>query len=282
MKPLINWDAFQSLAMPPLQDTVKPLDGNVWDKSADMYNLMAGMERSYTYNQINCFPTSPEDTVLDIGCGPGRISVLMAMRSKKVTSIDSSKKMLEHCVNNAKNAGVTNLEPILMDWNDDNACQKLPKHDIVIASRSVGMKDIIKLNRFANKYCVLIAWANSPCIPDIINDLFAGTSGVMQSHENILLHDRRLGYNISFNMVYDLGFDPNISIVTDGFTRDFESRKVAYDTLRHLKEIPDSEMPIFQNNLDLWLSENANSSITFRRETRSFVLWWEAKPEIIE
>ena len=34
-----------------------------------------------------------------------------------------------------------------------------------------------------------------------------------------LCKDRRLGYNVFYNMVYDLGYDPNIKIVTDGFTK---------------------------------------------------------------
>jgi SAM-dependent methyltransferase len=267
--------------MPPLPtQKISPRE-NIWDGSADMYNLMAGMERSYTYNQINCIPTTPEDTVLDIGCGPGRISTLIAERVRKVTSVDSSEKMLEHCLNNTRKYGVTNLEGILLDWMDEEACAKLPKHDIVIASRSVGMKDILKLNRFAEKYCVVIAWANAPCIPDILNDLFAGTSGAMGGR-GLMRRDRRLGYNVTYNMVYDLGFDPNINIVTDGFTSDFSSRREAYDTLRQLKKIDDAEMPVFQKNLDPWLTEHPDGSVTFRRETRSFVLWWKADPEIHE
>ena len=55
---------------------------------------MAAMEREYTFAQLDAFDTSPEDTVLDVGCGPGRISVLMAQRAKSVTAIDSSEKML--------------------------------------------------------------------------------------------------------------------------------------------------------------------------------------------
>jgi ribosomal protein L20 len=41
------------------------------------------------------------------------------------------------------------------------------------------------------------------------------------SRLNAAQRDRRLGYNVFYNMVYDLGHDPNIKIVTDGFTKDY-------------------------------------------------------------
>lgn len=64
---------------PPAQDPAK----NIWDDSAEMYNQMAAMELSYTANQINCLDLSSEDTVLDIGCGPGRITRLVAPESSR-------------------------------------------------------------------------------------------------------------------------------------------------------------------------------------------------------
>jgi 2-polyprenyl-3-methyl-5-hydroxy-6-metoxy-1,4-benzoquinol methylase len=95
MSPLINWDELRQLTMPagtprqPEGTSVNMFDN---DQSANMYNQVAKMEKSYTLNQINAFETSKNDTILDIGCGPGRISVPMAQRAKSVTSLDSSPK----------------------------------------------------------------------------------------------------------------------------------------------------------------------------------------------
>jgi hypothetical protein len=87
--------------------------------------------------------------------------------------------------------------------------------------------------------------------------------------------DRRVGYNADFNIVYDAGYDPNIKIVTDGFTSDFASRDEAYKELWKLREIPGDIPQLFKQNADKWLTVNSEGGITFRREPLSFVIWWE-------
>jgi SAM-dependent methyltransferase len=273
MCPLINWEELRQLTIPQGPPRSRQGEtGNMWDKSADMYNRMAGMEKTYTLNQINAFDTAPTDTVLDIGCGPGRISVPMAQRARSVTSIDSSEKMLDYCRKNAREAGVTNLDARLLDWEKAVVGENLEQHDIVIASRSPGMSDIRKISSFARKYAVVIAWANAPNIPMIIGDLFKGLDEARRLPP--VRQDRSIGYNVTYNIIYDAGYDPNVRIVTDGFTRDFASREQAYAELWQLREIPGDIPPVFKNNVDRWLTSNENGGITFRRETRSFVMWW--------
>jgi SAM-dependent methyltransferase len=276
MSPLINWEELRQLTMPPGPPRAREGDtGNMWDKSADMYNRMARMEKTYTLNQINAFETAKTDTVLDIGCGPGRISVPMAQRAKSVTSIDSSEKMLAYCRKNAQEAGVANLNARLFDWEKAVAGENLEQHDIVIASRSPGMSDIQKISSFARKYVVVIAWANAPNIPMIIGDLFKGIDEARKLPP--MRMDRRIGYNVTYNIIYDAGYDPNVRIVTDGFTADFTTREQAYAELWQLRELPGDIPPVFKQNADKWLTENKNGSFTFRRETRSFVIWWEPR-----
>jgi SAM-dependent methyltransferase len=274
MSPLINWEELRQLSMPPGPPRSREGEaGNMWDKSADMYNRMARMEKSYTLNQINAFETARTDTVLDIGCGPGRISVPMAQRARSVTSIDSSEKMLAYCRQNAREAGIANLDARLLDWEKAVAGENLEQHDIVIASRSPGMSDIRKISSFAKKYAVVIAWANAPNIPMIIGDLFKGLD--QDRRMPPMRIDRRIGYNVTYNIIYDAGYDPNVRIVTDGFTQDFATREQAYTELWQLRELPGTIPPLFKQNADRWLTDNPGGGVTFRRETRSFVIWWE-------
>jgi SAM-dependent methyltransferase len=273
MSPLINWEELRELLpQGPSRDT-EGGSGSVWDSGAEMYDRMAKMEKSYTLNQINAFDTTTEDTVLDIGCGPGRISVPMAQRAKSVTALDSSEKMLAYCQQNAKEAGVSNLRTCLLDWKKAVPGSDLEPHDIVIASRSPGMNDIQKLSSLARKYVVVIAWANAPNIPMILGDLFKGVEETRRTPPMRI--DRRVGYNVTYNIIYDAGYDPNIKIVTDGFTRDFASRDEAYAELWLLRKAPGEIPHLFKRNVDQWLTGNKNDGFTFRRETRSFVIWWE-------
>ena len=281
MRSIINWQELQDMVMGQSQQQGKGADAPQhvnWDENADMYNQMAAMEASYTLNQINCFEAGKDDTVLDIGCGPGRITVPMAKRVKKVTSIDTSENMMTYCRQNAQEANVSNVNIRNLDWTKAELGKDLEQHDIVIACRSVGMRDFAKLNAFARKYVVVIAWANADCIPDIIDELFLGADGRGESRHHVIIpRDRRVGYNVMWNTAYDMGFDPNISIVIDGFTKDYASKEEAYADLSRLGKVAEGKERIFQSNVDQYLSLNDQGGITFRRETKSFVMWWEPK-----
>ncbi|MCL2678611.1 MAG: class I SAM-dependent methyltransferase [Clostridiales bacterium] len=302
-KPFVNWDEIMKLAMGGRRPfsggpggpqraagEAPPSPYGMWDKGAPLYDQMAKMEAGYTLNQINCFETSPEDTVLDCGCGPGRIVVPMAKRAKSVTALDTSPKMLEFCAANAKAAGLTNVTTKLLDFNEVEIGKNLEKHDIVICSRSAGLMDLVKLSSMANKLVVSIIWAHGYLsIPAIIGKLFNGMEGVRGPGAGpgfMPPGDRRLGNNIIYNRTYDLGFNPNLKIVEDGFTKNFASREEAYADLFLLRSmfnleatLPEEQMNIFKTNTDNFLTANADGTVTFLSKTKTVVMWWDPQRE---
>ena len=145
----------------------------------------------------------------------------------------------------------------------------------MLASRSVGFQDLIKLNAVARKRAYIMCWANGPSLKEIFDDLFLGVDDSIQPRR--MVQDRNFGYNIMFNMVYDLGFDPNIRIVADGFEREYQSREEAYRDLAALNPFEAEKMPIFQKNVDKYLVEK-DGKVRFYRGTKTYVLWWETKP----
>ncbi|MDD4503468.1 MAG: methyltransferase domain-containing protein [Clostridiaceae bacterium] len=241
------------------------------------------MEADFTLNQVNCFDTAPTDTVLDIGCGPGRITMAMAQRAKSVTSIDSSPKMLEFCEQNVHELGLTNVTTKLLDWQEAQVGKNLDKHDIVICSRTAGLNEILKLSSFARKYVVTIVWSHGyPSIPTITGYLFEGVQ--LPKNQAIpaspFRSDRRFGDNLTYNMVYDLGYNPNLQVVEDGFKKDYTSREEAYADLRRLRpEMGDDQMPVFSGNVDKFLIENKQGGVTYLSKTRTMVMWWSPKLE---
>lgn len=275
MNALINWELLQSLqnVRPEKQANDQSDPGNFWDNQAPMYDQMAKMESEFTKLQINAMPTSQNDTVLDLCCGPGRITSMIAGQVQSVTAIDASAKMLEHCQANCQNLGRSNVTTRKMNWHDIMPGQTIEKHDLVIASRSVAMQDIKKLNALANKAAILVCWANAPHIPVILGEMFKGTSP--NAKPLPFRTDRRLGYNVTYNMVYDLGLDPNIAILDDGFTKTYSSYDDAYNDLRRLRPFPDEKLPVFKENLAPMLTTNQDGSVTFKQLTKSYVLWWE-------
>ena len=107
---------------------------------------------------------SPEDTILDIGCGEGTITRKLAKKAKSVTGIDKSKLMLEELENNAKDEGISNIDTIQMDIKDMNY-EEIGDYDIVLASRCLNgisnIKDtLLTINEIANKYVYITVFGS--------------------------------------------------------------------------------------------------------------------------
>ncbi|MNL83609.1 hypothetical protein D3C87_2113040 [compost metagenome] len=77
--------------------------------------------------------------------------------------------------------------------------------------------------------------------------------------------------------------------MADGYTRTYPSREAAYADLALLQRIhvqtqgmhlmDPGKQEIFRSNADAWLADNPDGSVTFRRESRLMVLWWETNPK---
>ena len=96
------------------------------------------------------------DSVLDLGCGEGSITLPLAEKVKKVTGVDSSVKMLELLNERAAEQGFNNVETILKPL-EEITFEEVGPHDVVLASRSLNgiipIEEVLsELNKIANKY----------------------------------------------------------------------------------------------------------------------------------
>jgi hypothetical protein len=92
---------------------------------------------------------------------------------------------------------------------------------------------------------------------------------------------RRIGNNLFYNKVYDLGYEPNVRIVDDGFERVFKNRDEAYAELLKLDRDPkDVDMNIFKSNVDKYLKDQKNGTVYFLAKTKTMVLWFEPKKSV--
>ncbi|MCD7923030.1 MAG: class I SAM-dependent methyltransferase [Clostridiales bacterium] len=278
-EPFINWRALSGINLPQ-RPPVRPENGeNMWDAESVRYNKMSALEKELTLNQVNALPLSPEDTVIDMGCGCGRLSIPIAKRVKAVTSLDSSEKMLANCKENAKAAGADNLTPMLLDFFEAEAGVNVPVHDIAFCSRSAAIWEIEKLCTFARKYAAVLIFANAPSIPELLAKLFAGTGEPVGGGRPLRTHDRRLDYNAFWNTVYDLGYEPNCSIVPDGFTASYASVEEACDDLRMLGTVDPDREDVYRRNVLQFLTAQEDGTWDLLLPTRTAVIWWEVHPE---
>lgn len=282
MQSLVNWNAIQELNSRSLPGgTLSEKDANeMWSRVAKTYDFMAELEKEYTLNQVNAMKLDKEDSVIDIGCGIGRLTVPIAHRVRKVTALDVADKMLEICKINVEKAGLDNVDYKKLDWNATDSNTSIEKHDIAFASRSVGLRDIIKLNNTAIKYAYLLSFTGYPSLRDVQMEMLTGIRGITKRQVNEE-QSRMFGYNITFNLLYDLGIDPMVQVVEDGFERTYESKEEAYDDLRQVTvelsdnpDLTDEEERLFQRNVDEYITYT-DGKYRFLRNTKTFVIGWK-------
>ena len=278
MNGLINWKVLHQHGKMPFDNMDEDVQKKRWGSVAGMYDGMAKLEKNFTKNQVEQMLLSADDSVVDIGCGPGRLSVPVAKKVKSVTALDVSEEMLAKCMENARSEGVDNITPLRSNWLSDDAVENVGKHDIAIASRSVGFSDIVKINAIARKYVYILGWANAPSLREIQLDFLEGIAQEKMPQDP---YARMFGYNIMFNMVYDMGANPNIVVVDDGFERDYVSREEAYADLRFVGEILPEFEEQYRRNIDRYLLPKQDGGFKLLRKTKTFVMWWRPEEMMI-
>ncbi|MFZ5375765.1 MAG: class I SAM-dependent methyltransferase [Campylobacterota bacterium] len=127
-----------------------------WDaKSSDM--AQSTINSPYVEDFISRMKLDGDEVVLDIGCGPGALSVPLAKKVKHVVAIDFSRAMLDELEAYAAREGVTNITTYHLGWEDD--WNVLPPVDVAVASRSMEVADLdaalSKMSAHACRGCYL-------------------------------------------------------------------------------------------------------------------------------
>ncbi|MFA7083049.1 MAG: class I SAM-dependent methyltransferase [Arcobacteraceae bacterium] len=153
--------------------TFKSKNSQDWDKKANSMNESVH-KSAYTQTFIDKMDITHVSSLLDVGCGPGTISLAMASKLKEVYALDYSQKMLDFVEENAKKQNLTNVKTLHTSWYD--SWENVPKADIVVASRSMEVKDIkdalLKLNSKANKRVYLTTKVGGSFVDaEILNQL---------------------------------------------------------------------------------------------------------------
>ncbi|MFO7693497.1 MAG: methyltransferase domain-containing protein [Vicinamibacterales bacterium] len=109
-----------------------------WDRRAPAMGTRT-FESAYTRAFTACVDLTGCDTLLDVGCGPGTISLTLAPRLAHVYGLDYSPGMLAAFAGQAAARGLTNASAILRAWDED--WSDVPMCDIAVASRATAVPD---------------------------------------------------------------------------------------------------------------------------------------------
>lgn len=173
-----------------------------WDAKAFKMRTKV-LDSTYRTDFVSRVQCEAEDTVLDIGCGPGTIGLALAPKVKQVYGLDYSQGMLDAMLQNATELRVSNVEPILASWDDD--WTDVPVCDIAVVSRAsivADMNDALnKINHHTRKKVYL-------------TQLVGGRFGSREMAELLGREDRSFPDHIYIiNMLYQRNIYPTLDYI---------------------------------------------------------------------
>jgi ubiquinone/menaquinone biosynthesis C-methylase UbiE len=260
----IDWDELWTRKMDKKGDR-----GKDWTKAAVKYSQRASKD-NYTEQLISKMILSKEDSVLDVGCGEGSVTIPLSKEVASVTAIDSTPKMLEILDEKINDEGIKNIKTINDDVNDVTL-EKYGKHDIVLASRVInGIKSPKKVfsnfNEIANKYVFVTLfgpnnWKLEKDFFKYINKEYGGAPS----------------YTILLNLLAEMDIYPNVINLDVGPVRTYQSIEEAIDNGKwNLAKFSEEEQELLPKFLESVLEENENGLLTNPNDKPDWVLiWWK-------
>jgi len=202
-----------------------------WDRSAAQYLREVSSEAALYHQVIDHLQSKgwlgPEEDVLDIGCGPGTYSLLLANKVRSVTALDSSLGMLDVLSQECKARGLENVRPLCRSWERANIEKG---YDLVLAalspavSTATGLFAMEKASR--SKCCYITA-----CVSNWMktrNELWEMVVGEFVPSD---------AYSIKypFNILLETGRLPDLHHITATVEVDFPSRQVIDNYVRYFR-----------------------------------------------
>jgi ubiquinone/menaquinone biosynthesis C-methylase UbiE len=265
----VDWNGLWNKS---LQNLPKKNNPESWDNIASKFNEW--MEKDdYPEKLLNRIELDSNDSVLDIGCGNGVITIPLAQKATKVTAMDISSKMLEILMKNAKDSDLNNINTFNRRIEDVTE-EDVGKHDVVVASRSLnGVSDIgnelEKINNVAQKSVYLTLWGAD-------NRRFEREMAQLLGRES----HRHPDYIYVYNILHDLGIYANVEMLESNTRNYYSNVEEALDRLRwRIGDLNKEEESILREYLEENMIKTPDGTITYSNGKADWVLIWWKKSE---
>lgn len=241
-----------------------------WDKAAPGFYRRTKKE-DYNDALFDKLILNKDDTVLDVGCGEGSVTIPLAKRVKKVMGLDSSPKMLEYLEKRANDNDIDNIECNLKPI-EDISYDEIGDMDVVVCSRSLNgiipIEDVLaELNKIANKYVFIT--------------IFGPENKKIEKN-----FDKELGiktedfpdYNYFFNILFNMGIYANIERFDLNNYREYSSIDEAMDNGKFRLDLySDSEKEKLRDYLEriLTFDENSKKYYNVKDKADWILIWWK-------
>ncbi|MBV5279379.1 MAG: methyltransferase domain-containing protein, partial [Campylobacteraceae bacterium] len=159
-----------------MQKKLKNSSSVLWNKKAKQYARFSQNKNTFQHNILEKIAQRgihfEGKTVLDIGCGTGIYTLLIANLAHKVMALDFSQEMLTILEIDARNENL--LSKISFTCKAWDAYEEEERFDISFSSMSPAFKsdeDFEKMHDSAKEYCVYLGWGGKR-ESEVLNEVF--------------------------------------------------------------------------------------------------------------
>lgn len=239
---------------------------------AEQYNRDSKL-RDRWKNQVDLITSKlkidPKYTVLDIGAGTGALAIPLSKMVSHVTAVEPSEEMLSCLKINIEGEKIANIGVINKRWEEVIPFEEVNKHDILIASYSLGMPDIrsalSKMDMLTTKYACLFTFVGNPLWD------YSRLWPTIYGEE----YDVGPDYIYIYNVLYDMGIYANVYIDHFDYQQCFSDLEVAIEFWKsNLNVLSEQGEDIIRTYLSDRLIEEGGLLWSKSRMT-SAIIWWE-------
>ena len=231
-------------------------------------------ERGRIGRTLKSLDVSRGSRVLDIGAGPGVLTVPLAHQIRHVTAVEPSPAMMSVLQRNVRRFALSNVCCIHKRWEEVDVEEDLsPPYDLVVASFALGMLDLAgaleKMQRVAGR-CVCIYW-------------FAGEPSWDTHFRNLtrLLHGTDYhpmpGCDVLFNVLYQMKIYPCLLTFPYTQTRKFASLEEAVDHYAPKYRAADSRQRRLLQDYLRQVLEAEDGCYLMRHTAMCAKIWWHTQ-----
>lgn len=222
---------------------------------------------------MEAFDIGPDTRVLDIGSGPGVLTLPLAEKAAHVTAVEPSEAMMDVMREKAAENGLSNIDFIRKPWDDVEISMDIQEdfYDIVLSSYSLLMMDIhdsvIKMQRASSRYIHLIWFAGPQTWDDFAGELWPAL------HQREYITGPRC--DVLFNVLYQMGIYPNVSSFQSNFKEPFTDMEEAVDYYGpKYGASADEQKAVLRRRLEKTLEEE-DGVLNFVHRMQCMHIWWE-------
>lgn len=261
----VEWAKFWANQLENKKDRQKD-----WNKAALTFHKKAKKD-DYHDLLFSKLIVNKNDSVLDLGCGEGSITLPLARKVSNITGIDSSPKMLELLTQRAKKQGIENVKTILKPL-EDISYEETGSYDVVLASRSLNgiipiEKTLKTINEIANKYVFITVFGPENWkIENEFNEYIG--------HENKHFPD----YNYLFNILFNMGIYANVERLEITAYREYDTIEEAIDNGKFRTDLLNKyEKDKLKEYLEKILVKNPENGKLYNENDKAdwILIWWK-------